>query len=375
MKHFYSCWEYLLSPFYFSFKKTAWADEKKCKVFDFLSFGDAFDYLVSHFRLKGGKMLIPMFYCEDMVEKYKKIFDVEFYRVNRDEFAEDYPNFVKKIDEVSPDIILIYNFFGKHSTLYKNNGWLKHINPNTIIISDIAHNLLYDQPIRFLGRNHFFIDSSRKCTSLMVSHLVTPIDFCLKSERISTINAYKIKTRVLFAVKNTLYWFSYFFNSLKLAEWANRVFLHHNAIIGYPPQPTLAYRWDAFLFRHLKYKKIHAKREKNHDVYKEELRRHALPEIQLPRIPEDEVKYMNFFPIIVPYRHAEKLVKFMHEHRVIIDRLWDFSKTKELDREFKEWGNSFMLLPYTNLTSTGEAKEVCARLHQYFTSALCKSLL
>jgi hypothetical protein len=336
----------------------------------FLSFQDAFNYLVKAYHLSGKKILLPAFYCHATISEMKKSgIEPVFVASDPALFDVDVADFKKKLSEEKPDIIVIYNFFGKNSVLYdRHHEWEGLAPPDAIIISDFAHTLIPLHKIPFYTDRHFYIDSTRKSTPTMMSHLVAPprtmIDASLISKNVF-IPAY---LRLLFFIKGIFLRLSLFFDSRLLAQIAMKLFILHDNRIGAYKEAHAGFKIDAWLYKHIDFEKIKSHRKSLHAAYRKNFSIFAdQGHIGLFDIPAAEHGNLCFFFAQVKrIEKFEALVKAFDRAGFWVDRMWDFDAIEDMSDGDKLWGKSIICFPYTVNAQEKDIEKMALCMHRFF---------
>lgn len=138
----------------------------------FISFEDAlWNVCTSRKFPKGAVILLPNFYCMDVVENirahgYTPILyplDVHFQiqKKTLELFRKKY----------SPHAIVFFHACGIQNTLLSDRAYIRNISKKTLIIEDAVHKLLNPEEISLVCDNHIVLDSLRKTSPLPGSFL------------------------------------------------------------------------------------------------------------------------------------------------------------------------------------------------------------
>jgi len=369
MRRAITCWDNYWGLKYFSFHD--FLPKNLFNVYNFASFEDAFDYLVKDLELSGEDILMPGFYCEDTANNFQKNLKTHFCKIDQENFDIDYDDFLRKIKVLKPKVVMIYNFFGKRSILYDEKEWLKYINKDTVLISDMAHGFLFNQKSDFITDKHFYIDSNRKCTQFMISHLLAPAHYKFNTKYISSLNYYKVRTRLLFSLKNLWLILANKLRSHKFLTLSVKFFMKHNGLIGNNKIPTKAFFVDDFLFRHLDVNKINSHKGKIFAKYTEEFAKYNISQIRLFKIRKKDFETMNFFPIRIKTEFVKKLMAYFYEESIVIDKLWDLTAIRNLDKKIVQFGEEIIVLPCTSFVHPADVEFICKHLNIFFKNNIC----
>lgn len=364
METLVSCWDNLLTVDALTGHKWPWDD--KYDIHNFLSFGDAFDYLIKAFSLEGEKILMPAFYCDATIRKISQQLKIVFTRIDREEFDVLYDDFLSKVKREKPRVILIYNFLGKNSILYRRTDWLRHISPDTIIISDFAHSLLPNHSITFFTENHFYIDSARKCTPFMIGHLIAPKGYRLQKEHIKPFSIFKIYARLLFLLKNRAFRLALWSGSGFFSRIANNLSSRHNQIIGEKNTPNLAFNVDHLLYSHINFDRVVTHRKMLFKTYGRMLRNFKSPFVRCFDIPESEAGNICFYFMSIDPHFIDDLTGYFLENGFVIEQLWDFDSVNGRDENFRKWARSIVIFPYSMHTRVSDVENMCRLLRAFF---------
>lgn len=339
--------------------------------FNFLSFQDAVHYLIKAYQLQGKKVLLPVFYCDATIKDLEKHgLQVHLCQIDYKNFDVDMTDFQSKLRSEQPDIIIVYNFFGKNSQLYNDRAWLQQLKPGAFIISDFAHSLIPNHNIEFLNERHFYIDSTRKTTSQMMAHLIMPKGTTINKAFIVDYSRFKLGIRILFFLKSWCLWFATFFNMKFFSTLGTWFYILHDNSIGSPQAAFSGFGWDSFLYHHINFKKIRNHRCLLYQEYKKKLGPLAHQgHIELFNLPAEEEKNICFFFFrIIQEGSVADILKFLQDHGYWAEVLWNFDAIKNMSHQDREWAKSIVVLPYTIRTTPHHIKGIATLLETFFNT-------
>lgn len=289
----------------------------------FLSFVDALICIFDNYQIidKKDYALLPSFYCPDTLRFISQRLKIVFYKINPD-FTIDKENYFRLIKEYKPRVIINYNFLGVPFDTEDNLKLSGLAGNSTIIIDDYAHKMLLANEIKFLNKNHFYIDSIRKHSSFLGSHLVSEHLFCSKSKMVS-LSWHKIKCYFWHWLKIRMEFFSYIFNSQKLYLIRDKIFFMADALVGENNQshhgPILAF----YLYNFLNLAKIKNYQKElalEYNKYFSQLKTQLIKTLPDQLIAASELTY---YPLLVSPEIQIELVRHLGEKNIFIERLWD----------------------------------------------------
>ncbi len=133
----------------------------------YLSYEDAlWDILKRKNIKKGEKVLVPDFFCTDVENNIKNHgYNVIYYRIKKD-LSVDIKDFEDQIKKYKPAVVTVFHPVGITSNLFKNRGWIKLLDKETLLIEDSVHRFIDPLKIKIYKHNHFVINSLRKVVPL-----------------------------------------------------------------------------------------------------------------------------------------------------------------------------------------------------------------
>lgn len=341
--------ENLLPLSVYSSKSSVW---QKVKPYNFLSFQDALHYLIKAHGWQGQTILLPAFYCDATLKDMEKHgLKIVLCQTDALTFDVDMADFKRKLRKHKPGIVLIYNFFGKSSELYKDLSWCQDLQSDAWLISDCAHSILTTQDIQFLTPRHCYIDSARKTTDRMLAHLVLPKSVSFNAELTTGFSIFKYFVRGLFFLRNSFFRLGHTLHINALTKVGMAFFSLHDHFIGSRMAAYSALRWDGFTYRHIDFKQIAKHREELYRTYAHTFSPLAQRgHIQLFDIAEKEAANLCFYFVrIADEKLANKIIAALHAQGYWADRLWEFDYSG-FSADEVAWGRSILIFPYTMLT-------------------------
>lgn len=286
--------------------------------YHYISFEDAFWDLLNSKIDKGETILVPNFFCVDVLNNI--IFhgyNYEFYEVKPD-FSIDFSQFKIAYKKARPKVILIFHTFGLRVGLVQNEDFFKLIGQN-ILIEDCVHRLLEQDDLKFKTKNHFFIDSTRKLTPFFGSTLYAKNPLSLNySKNGKTEQDYAKKTYQFWLKFQILNRLGYILQKEKYFLKAYNFLNSGDNLIGDSKNSVKLGLWQSFLKCKINKEKQEKIREKQCKIYVEKLKKEltdynfCLPNSYL----FDQKNWPNlaFFPIALKSDYAFLLREFLLEN-------------------------------------------------------------
>ncbi len=323
----------------------------QARIEHFLSFQDAFHYLIKALELRGQTVLLPEFYCDATVNDMRGWgLNVAFYRIDHGTFDADPEDFKAKLRGLKPGVVIIYHIFGKTSALRDDRRWLEDMGTETVLIEDLAHSLLVNHlPVRPLVKNHYYIDSPRKTVSCMMSNLVLPDTHKFQPDLTATRSVFAWRVRGLFLAKTFFLRLGQCFDSRALMRLGMDFFVRHDSLIGSPKQAYRALWWDRFLYPRIHFDKIMRARPALYKMYQHHFKALAARGvIEMFPVRDEEAERLSFFPVrICDETRIPDFIRACEAAGYYPERLWDFDKLEGLAPERKPWLKSIVVFPLT----------------------------
>lgn len=339
--------------------------------YTFLTFQDAFLYLVLAHDLRGKKLLAPTFYCDITLGAMQKMgLEVILCRNDPKSFDVDIDDFERKLKDHEPDIVIIYNYFGKTSRLYRDRRWLKLVKPAAVLVSDFAHTLIPSQPIEFLSERHFYIDSTRKPVSCMMAHLLAPKSHLFRKDIVNTRAFFRIGFLAVYLLRNACFRLGTRIGSNTLVKMGMYLFVLHDKFVWPPNTCFGGFWWDELLYKHIDFERIYRHRAALFREY--ESRFSTIQDkgyIELFDIPDEERKNICFYFLRVKdVAVIDSLLNFLQERGYWSDRLWEF----DLDAFYRlpeselAWAKSIVVFPFTLSTRPAHIAKMASAVEEFF---------
>lgn len=328
----------------------------------FLSFADAFRWLMQCRPKAAATILIPDFYCPETVNLYAQYGKVVFYNI-RDDLAVDVDAYSEAIRKYAPDVIVNYGFFGFPSGNKKIRSLLASL-PETLVIEDFAHRILSKDEVAFVDRNHVYIDSIRKQTSLLGSHLISQQTEtnCGARER---INMYKLRCMALRAIRMSAIVAAKTFNSEFFYKKSEKYFERLDGVIGTNGKATLGGKLTGMIWHRIDFKKVVKHKRDLIHIYTSGLSGLHNEYFSIPPILDENITY---FPCLVSPVVRDKLLEYLEEKNIWMGPLWDPPDHSrfELNIHLLE---RLVVLPLTWRTSPDDAERICKAISDFFSQS------
>ncbi|MEI6326847.1 MAG: hypothetical protein WCO78_01870 [Candidatus Roizmanbacteria bacterium] len=159
-----------LLPCYFSLRKN-YTLPKGIAVAQYISWEDALWDMIDVYKIqKGSIVLIPTFWCMDVVKNIEAHgLRCEYYPMDQN-FQSEVKDFIRAIDVYKPAFIIIFHAVGIRNLLIaKYEEWKDHLDDQQIVIEDSVHSIVDPSLLVIKRDRHFVVDSWRKVIPLQGS--------------------------------------------------------------------------------------------------------------------------------------------------------------------------------------------------------------
>jgi len=298
----------------------------------YLSWEDAlWDLLIQKNIPKGSTVLIPDFYCMDVVENIKNHgYSPVFYPLN-DHFQIDPTSFAQMVQQKKPKIIIIFHACGITSALVHDISWLSSIDNSAIILEDCVHRLLDPTKVKLIHTNHVVMDSLRKDSPLPGSFIYGSDNFLSYQPKTNSIfSRYYLQSTFYFILFRMVFVCSVLGSVSSMAKFAHEVLLkRHDDIIG---DSLLSHRGLPFIsliHRFINFQKVKDKKIEQVNFYSrllsENTLRHPDPAkagegspFYSPSIPQSDYQHLHVYPLGIRGELPENLLSNLHKKGIIV---------------------------------------------------------
>lgn len=240
----------------------------------FQSWEDGFWYLSDTGVLRRGVILIPSFYCIDVVENMKSHGFVPVFYPLDDVFQPDTGVLNRLIHEHAPACVVIYHAGGIQSNLLKSRTWRRHLPKGTVIVHDHAHTLIPPDQVALPTAQDIAINSLRKNVPLPGSYiymhrrtLPLPRPAIHNPLYVAHARAAYILLRLFLVIGHRLH------STRLVRAGLYKVLPHHENLIGDSPRGNCGPRFSQIVSAYIDYSKISSIKKKQAEVYRRGIRK------------------------------------------------------------------------------------------------------
>jgi hypothetical protein len=332
----------------------------------FLSFSDAFVYILNHHKFlnKGEKILVPNFYCIKQLDFMSKYLDLVFYKIN-DDFSVDKKNYFKQIEKHNPKVIINYSFTGLDFSSEEKEKITDVCNKGTVIIEDCAQRILSDSELNIIHENYYYVDSIRKHCSLLGSHIINP--FLKINKKLNRVSWYKLKCEILYFFYKIIIFLIYIFPSKDLFIKSERFFKLFNENIGnISNKPSLGSKLSFHLYNFIDFEIIKKHNKKIINKFKQYFDNINNTDFKtLPKEILNNSELINYFPVFVKKEIQEDLVDFLTQSNIFVWHLWDIEQTPYSSELNSNLYDSFLVFPIHWLIKEKDVDYICSEIDKF----------
>jgi hypothetical protein len=240
----------------------------------FLSFEDAFwMVLLSKNIPKNSVVLVPDFYCMDVVENIRLHgYMPVFYKLD-DHFQITKQDLDKEIKKYNPNVIILFHACGITNKILTDREYIQQLCKNSLVIEDSVHRLINPSTTTIFDSNHIIIDSMRKVSplsgSFMYSKGVVVIPDSLKRH---IEYSYILRAHLLYILFRIVFVVGVLCNSYDLISYAHkRLLKDHDDLIGDSVYGYSGRVYTNMLHKFIDFSRIEKLKEKQIALYKKQL--------------------------------------------------------------------------------------------------------
>lgn len=331
----------------------------------FLSFSDALLCIFNRLNIKSqrGHILVPNFFCPDTLKFVSKYLRIVFYKINND-FSVDKDSYFNQIKKFKPKVIINYSFIGFSLSERERLKLKEIIDERTVIIDDFAHGLLGQEKINFICSNHFYIDSIRKHSPFLGSHLVGR-NFKHQAGSVKRLNYYKIKLTMLQIVKGLVSFLAYIFNSNRLYRLYDKIFIFQDKLFSPGGVPISGFISTYYLYNFInsdKLKQHQNKLIKSYTFYFNKLNIKSIGVLEEKIINSAR---MSYYPLFVNEADQEPLINFLKKRNIFVEKLWQPEGLNYSELKIELY-KSFLIFPLTWLIKEKDTETIAEAVADYF---------
>ncbi len=266
---------------------------------------------------KGSAILIPDFYCMDVVENIKNHgYRPVFYPLNK-QLQIPTDSFIQILKKEKPLLIIIFHACGITSNLIKDHTWTRQMKKETIILEDCVHRLLDPSDIDLIHPNHIVMDSLRKDSPLPGSFIYGSNRFLTYQPNTHIFTIYFWLSAFYFLLFKLTLTTSFILNNPQLTKYAHEVVLkNHDDIIGDSLYSHAGIPGIPLLHRFIDFKKVKQTKQRQVQLYKDLLKeRNPLYQFTIDR---KDFQHLHVFPLGVTSPVSRQFIDYLHQKGIVI---------------------------------------------------------
>lgn len=275
---------------YFTWRR---APVSNCPNKFYLSWEDALWDVVQSLNLTGGLVLVPEFFCMDVIENmHSHGLKVEFYRLDKN-LQPIRKNVIQKINTLKPKILVLLHPAGITNKLV-NKSFIDTLPRDLIVLEDAVHRVVNPHTIILYSDKHICITSLRKVVPIQGSFLYANKAF------LNNLNGGKVNLQyslpVVFlwgAMQGCLL--------VRKGARAERLMQTGYDLIGDEQTATSGQKFFALLYSYLNFDKIAQIKTGQVAMYKNTLQNKLATSIgYIPKIKREDFGNLKGLPIVMP---------------------------------------------------------------------------
>lgn len=354
-------------PCYFSFRSDYTLPDGLAENY-YLSWEDALWDIIDKYKIqKGSVVLIPKFWCMDVVKNiHEHGLTCEYYPMDGD-FQTSEEELMRAVQTYNPVIIVIFHAVGIPNKLLTTNcNWIKKLSDHQFVIEDSVHSVVDPREINIKRDRHFVIDSWRKVIPLQGATIYGKESELLKFSRThKSFSMYSLRIIWLWMrmqwwlVLASLTFLDYFSYSMKLKSTASKKaekdMLDAYDLIGDSASPGTTLWPFIFLRKHINTSYIKDIKRRQVIQY-ENVLEPVWTDKKFIRIPiqKDDFSELRGYPIGLAFDTAEYLIDKLRERGLLV--------RSELEGSPWTKNRKVIYLPLGPYLGSKDIQEVCKEL-------------
>jgi hypothetical protein len=301
----------------------------------YYSFEDGlWDLLQKRHIPKGSTLLVPDFYCMDVISNIKSHgWNVEYYCLDNS-FQISSTSFGGYCIKYNPSVVIIFHAVGITSTLSVDRSWTNTLQKDAIIIEDNVHRLIDPEKISIPHNNWYILDSVRKVSPLAGSFLYGTIPGMTFPQTTSRFNIFYVcSSFLLFILFRLTLLFGHIISSFSLIYFAHKkILLHHDTIIGDSVIPFRGLPIISYIHSFFNFEKVSKRKTTQVKLYETLLWQQTIKIFYRIQIPMKDYPMLHAYPIGVYGKISNSLYAVFKSRGMMIwgkfpDAPWSQNRT------------------------------------------------
>lgn len=270
----------------------------------YLSWEDALWELLPQLGFElGSTILLPDFYCLDVIENIKNHgYKVALYPLDNN-FQISMAKFQGIYAKSAPSVVIFFHACGITNTLTTNNSFMKRLANKSLIVDDHVHRIIDTNHLNILHDRHLIIDSLRKNLPLPGSFVYASKSTLSKLRKPSNISfSYGLRVFLYFLMYRTTLLLGDLLRVQFLIKYAHlRLLKTHDNLVGDSERGYPGLQWIPLIHQHINLSKIRTLKIKQVQYYQKHLAYilQSSSHIHLPLIESVDFGELHALPLII----------------------------------------------------------------------------
>ena len=277
----------------------------------YLSWEDALWDLLPQLEIKrGDTILLPNFYCQDVINNIKTHgYKVALYPLD-DNFQVSETKLLSIYNKIIPSIVILFHACGITSSISQNQVILKHILTKSVLIEDSVHRVIDSSKIKLLQGRHLVIDSLRKNIPLPGSFVYFSSDskMVLAIPHTNSVS-YSLKVMIYYGLYRIVLATGVSLHLKSVIKFAHHTILGlHDELVGDSITGNSGSPWISWIHKYINISKVRSHKINQVLAYQKLLQPIiANPKIKIPNINRRDFGELHAFPVIVLTPLSDKI--------------------------------------------------------------------
>jgi len=269
---------------------------------------------------KGSTILIPDFYCSDVVTNMKLHgYSVAVYKLDK-QFQIKKQTLLRSIQRHHPAVIILFHACGITNKVTKDKRFLQKMTKKAMLIEDSVHQLLDPQTVKPLNESHFIMDSLRKVSPLYGSFLYGTKQGMRFQQTKRLWSLYTLQTTLLYLWFRIVLLASHLFHNPLFAVYAHKTILkRHDDVIGNMSShrgiPGIA--WISQWINRSGIERVKREQVKWYEHMMRSLFTKSSPFYRI-QIPRGDYGKLHVYPVGLKKKASAELIAYLKDQHIVV---------------------------------------------------------
>jgi len=269
---------------------------------------------------KGSTILVPDFYCSDVIDNMRLHgYTVVLYKLNQ-YFQVKKQTLLNSIRRNHPSVVIIFHACGIKSTIMTKPTWMKKLGKNILVIEDCVQQLLSPPLVKPTQDNHFFMDSLRKVSPFYGSFLYGTKKGLHFQQTKRMWSLYSALALLLYSIFRFCLVVAHLTNQPKIAAFSHKYILKtHDNLIGNSMASHRGLSLIAWLTQWMNIEKLERVKREQVKLYEKMLAsvwgRALFYRVKMKR---SDYKHLHVYPVGLRQKAGTELLAYLWSKNIVV---------------------------------------------------------